>query len=274
MTTVHGFGIGLRREHFDAALARTPEVDFLEVISENFAWFGGRPARVLEALQAELPILPHGVALNLGGEAPLDRDYLTALRALVDRLDPPFFSDHLAFCASEGVQHHELLPIPLREEVLERVVARVDEAQSFLGRRLAVENPTVYLEAPGAELTEAEFLRELARRTGCGLLVDVNNAYVNERNHGRSARAFLAALPHEAVLQLHLAGHDATGPLVVDTHAGPVADEVLALWAELPAKLHEVPTLLEWDHQLPSLDALVAEVRRLQGARAAHRRAA
>lgn len=265
-TTTRRFGLGLRRQHFDAVLAEAPAVDFFEILTENYLTLGGRARATLEQVAARWPVVMHGVSLSIGSTDPLDLDYLTRLRALADQLDASIVSDHLAYASRGGVHYHELVPLPFTEAVVRHVVERVTRVQELLGRRLTLENPTYYFAAPGAELSEAEFIGEVARRADCLLLLDVNNVWVNAKNHGYDPRAFLRQLPLERVTQVHLAGHDATGEFVIDTHGAPIVPEVLALYRDVLPRVGDVWTVIERDQNVPPLAELVRElsvVRRL-----------
>jgi len=262
------FGIGLRREHFDDIADRLDEVDFLEFLPENFLRFGGRPSRVLREVAAQVDVTSHGVSLSLGGPDPLNKNYLTELRALLHELDTPWFSDHLSYCSAYGVEYHDLLPLPFTEEAVDHVASRIRYAQDFIGRPLLVENPSYYMSYPDSELTEAEFVAEVVSRADCKLLLDVNNVYVNAQNHGYSAREFIAAMPAERVLQYHMAGHVQGDGFLVDTHSMPVRDEVLDLYRYTLETLGPAWTLLEWDHAIPSTDGLLAELTRVRDAAA------
>jgi uncharacterized protein (UPF0276 family) len=253
------FGVGLRRPHFDAIMESHSGVDFLEIVTENFMRFGGRPRQVLERARSQFLVLPHGVGLSIGGPDPLDEDYLAHLEKFLQWLDPPFFSDHLAYSSAFGVEYHDLLPLPFSREVVRHVVERVDMVQSRTGRRMLLENPSYYVAMPGTEMTEAEFITEVVRRSGCGLLLDVNNVYVNSRNHAYDPRGFIDSLPLDAVGYLHIAGHDASGEFIVDTHGDHIAPEVLKLYEYTIARLGRSWTLLEWDNNIPPLEILLRE---------------
>ena len=257
-----GAGIGLRRELFDAVLATERRLDWLEVISESFMTLGGRPRRVLERCRERWPVIPHGVSANLGGADPLDEEYLTRLTALLERLDAPFFSDHLCYSRLGGTYLHELLPLPFREDAAEHTAARIRAVVARVGRPFLLENPSYYAVMPGSDLDEATFLREVLERADCGLLLDVNNVYVNAQNHGYDPRAFLDALPLERVGQVHLAGHQAGPVALIDTHGSAVPEPVWALFQELLDRTGPVTTLVEWDNDIPSLDAVLDEADR------------
>ncbi|MCY1079973.1 MNIO family bufferin maturase [Archangium lansingense] len=257
-----GAGIGLRREFY----ARLPEtsraLDWVEIIPENFLTLGGRSQRALDACVERWPALPHGVALNIGGPEPLDEDYLSRLKALVERVDAPFFSDHLCYSRLRGAYLHDLLPLPFSEEAVEHVVPRVREVKERVGRPFLLENPSYYARMPGGTLDEAAFLRHVAEEADCGLLLDVNNVYVNAQNHGYDPRAFVDALPLERVVQIHLAGHEQQPDVIIDTHGAPVCDEVWSLYRYVLERTGPVSTLMEWDQDIPSLEAVLDEADR------------
>lgn len=260
-------GIGLRHPHYGAFLEGSPDTGWLEVHSENF-FGGGAPLGVLEAVRARYPVSLHGVGLSLGsGDAPsraASRTHLARLKALADRIQPAAISDHLCWCAVEGDFLNDLLPLPYTKAALQVVCARVAEAQDVLGRPLLVENVSSYLEFAGADWPEWEFVAEIARRTGCGLLLDVNNIYVSACNHGFDPRAYLAAIPAAAVGEIHLAGHEIVDGLRIDTHSRLVCADVWQLYEETLARLGPRPTLIEWDNDIPALEVLLGEARRAQ----------
>lgn len=262
--TLHGFGLGLRPQHYDALLRGDDgAVDWLEIVSENYMVEGGRPLAMLDRIAERWPLAMHGVALNIGGSDALDRDYLRALSQLARRVRPALVSDHLCWTRHAGVQLHDLLPLPQDEDTLRHVAARVRQVQDALGTQLVLENVSSYLRFANDTLGEAEFLSALVAETGCGLLLDVNNVYVNAHNHGIDAIEYLAALPAHAVKQIHLAGHstDALGSgLLIDTHDAPVCDEVWALYAQARRRFGEVPTMIERDDHIPPLAELLAEL--------------
>jgi len=267
-------GIGLRSPHLAEVLATRPALPWLEVHPENY--LGGGPAiRALHAIREHYPVSFHAVGLSVGSADGVDRRHLGRLKSLVDRIEPAIVSEHLAWSQTGGAYLNHLLPLPYTEESLTTVCRNVDEVQVALGRRVLVENPSGYLRFTTSTIPEPEFLSALVRRTGCGLLCDVNNVYVTARNLGLDPMAYLAALPRAAVGEIHLAGHsvnDADGrPFLIDDHGSPV---VPAVWALYDRALHlfgPVPTLVEWDTDIPSLEVLHAEARRadarLQGTR-------
>ncbi len=268
-----GFGLGLRRAHYDEFLAdnaaKVP-VDFVEVIAENYMIEGGRGLRILEQVRARHPVIVHGVSMSIGSAGGLDADHLARLRTLVDRIDPLWVSDHLCWTRTSAHNSHDLLPLPLTQEALDVVCVNIDRAQSALGRAMLFENPSSYLTFPEDELTEWELLSEMTQRTGCYLLLDVNNIYVSSRNHGFDARDYLAGLPLSRVRQIHLAGHDpatADRAVIIDTHDRAVADDVWALYAEAMAMIHQpVATMIERDEHIPPLPELLEELDRARAA--------
>jgi uncharacterized protein len=268
-----GFGLGLRPPHFQDVLAGEPRVDWWEVISENFLVAGGNPRRVLRQVRERWPVALHGVSLSIGSVDPVDEDYLGRLAALVAEVEPPIVSDHLCWSALGGHAAHDLWPLPYTEEALALVEAKVRRVQDRLGRRILLENPSSYVTFAASQIPEAEFLAELARRADCGILLDVNNVYVNARNHGWDTAAYLAAMPAERVGQIHLAGHSDHGTHLLDTHDHPVCEAVWTLYGEAVARFGDVASMIERDEALPSLDELVGELdraRRIASAPARH----
>jgi uncharacterized protein len=259
-------GIGLRAPHYRDVLDLLPGVGWLEVHSENYFGAGGRPLHYLERIRVHYPISLHGVGLSLGSADPLNPVHLRKLKELVERLEPGLVSDHLSWSSVNGRYLNDLLPLPYTEEALAHFCRRVDEVQEFLGRRILIENPSTYLEYCESAIPEWEFLREVAEITGCGVLLDVNNVYVSATNHGFDARGYIDSIPARLVGEIHLAGFTrnatASGELLIDTHSKPVADEVWPLYARAIDRMGEVPTLVEWDTDLPPLTLLVAEAHR------------
>lgn len=270
-SALHGFGLGLRPPHYPAIEAGVTGIDWFEIISENFMVRGGPPLRHLTRIRADYPMVMHGVSLSIGSTSPLDRAYLGSLRELATRVEPAWISDHLCWTGIAGLNMHDLLPLPFTEEALAHVAARVDQVQDFLGRPLLLENTSSYVAFVQSALSEWDFLAELVRRTGCRLLLDVNNVHVNAVNHGFRATEFIDALPAGAVWQIHLAGHQDNGSHIVDTHDQPVADAVWQLYAYTIARLGAVPTMIERDDHIPPLPELVAELDRAREVTAAAR---
>jgi len=252
-------GIGLRAAHYRAVLETRPDVGWLEVHSENYFVRGGQPLYYLERVRHDYPLSLHGVGLSLGSADGLSHAHLAQLKSLIVRFEPALVSDHLCWGAIGGRHLNDLLPLPYTEEALALVCTSVDRAQQFLGRQILVENVSSYLQFDDSTIPEWEFLTAVARRTGCGILLDINNLYVSATNHGFSATRYLDAIPADAVHELHLAGFDDNGHCLIDTHAKPVAEAVWGLYREALARLGTVPTLIEWDTDIPPLATLLAE---------------
>jgi uncharacterized protein len=261
---VRGVGLGLRWPLLDDLLASPPpEVGWLEIAPENYMHRGGRFADGLARCRERWPIVTHGLCLSLGGFDPLDGAYLRELRAFVESVGTPWHSDHLCFGAVDGVALHDLLPLPFHEASVRRVVERVRRAQDALGLPLAVENVSAYAQMPGATMSEADFVAEIAERADCGLLLDVNNIFVNSLNHGFDPHAALARYPLGRVVQMHVAGHELVGDRWIDTHGAPVRDEVLELLGVALEATGPVPVLLERDDNFPPWGELCAEIARV-----------
>lgn len=257
-------GIGLKPEHYRNLLETTPSVGFLELHTENYMGAGGPPHRYLEALAEHYPLSFHGVGASLGGADALDGNHLDRWRALVDHYNPLLVSEHVAWTSHYGNALHDLLPIPYTREALNVLCEHVDQMQTALGRRILIENPSRYIDFADNDMPETEFLAEAARRTGCGLLLDINNVYVSACNQHEDARAYLAEIDGDLVGELHLAGHSvettASGQtLRIDDHGSRVCDEVWTLYAETIARIGARPTLIEWDTNVPSLTELLDE---------------
>ena len=267
---IQGFGLGLRTEHYADFLDAKPAVDWLEVISENYMVPGGKPLARLDAIRRDHPMVMHGVSMSIGSTDPLDLAYLRELKALADRIEPAWVSDHLCWTGVDHHNLHDLLPLPYTEAALRHVVERVQQVQELLGRRLLLENVSSYVSFAGDEMSEWEFIAELAQRADCELLLDVNNVYVSSVNHGFDARAFIDAMPRERVRQIHLAGHEDHGHYLVDTHDHPVCEAVWQLYGYTVQRLGAVPTMIERDDHIPPLAELLAE---LDQARAVQARA-
>lgn len=258
-----GFGLGLRRDHYQDFLAGDVPIDFVEIISENYMVDGGRPLAMLDAVGAKLPVIMHGVSMSIGSAHGLDTGYLARLKNLADRAQPLWISDHLCWTRTSAHNSHDLLPLPYTAEALETVCANIHHAQDYLGRAMLFENPSSYLAFPEDEMAEWEFLGEMTRRTGCYLLLDVNNIYVSAQNHGFSADAFLTGIPADRVRQIHLAGHTPgrePDNILIDTHDRPVCSDVWALYAKALSMLGPVATMIERDDAVPPLPELLAEL--------------
>lgn len=255
-----GFGVGLRTKHFPDVLERRPAVDFFEIISENFMGTGGRPMHVLDQVAERYPVVMHGVSMSIGSCDPLDRDYLAQLKKLATRVKAAWVSDHLCWTGVAHRTSHDLLPMPYTEEALRHVVSRVRQVQDFLERPLALENPSSYVEFKDSTMSEAEFLARLAAEADCALLLDVNNVYVSAFNHGFDAREHLDRIPHERVVQYHLAGHTNYGTHILDSHSDHVVPGVWDLYRASWERSGGRATLVEWDEDIPSFDVVHAEV--------------
>jgi len=257
-----GIGLGLRTAHYSAILEHKPAVDWFEILSENYLRTEGRPLDFLDQIADSYPVVMHGVSLSIGSTDPLDRQYLTELRALRDRTNARWVSDHLCWTGVAGKNTHDLLPMPYTEEALAHVIARTRAVQDFLGAPLALENPSSYAEFASDSMREWEFLGRLAEEADCALLLDVNNVYVSSRNHGFDPLTYLNAIPFERVVQVHVAGHTDHGTHIIDSHIGPVIDPVWQLWAVAHQRSGGVPVLLEWDAEIPSFQETHAEALR------------
>ena len=257
-------GVGLRSPHYREILETNPDIGWLEVHSENYFGRGGQPLAFLERLRARYPVSLHGVGLSLGSADGLRHSHLTQLKALADRIEPALVSDHLCWGAIGDRHLNDLLPLPYTEEALDVVCANVGHAQDVLGRELVVENVSSYLQFSDSRIPEWEFVAEVARRSGCGLLLDVNNIYVSAVNHGFDALRYLDAIPAESVREIHLAGFDSNGQCLIDTHGRPVAGPVWNLYGEALSRVGPMPTLIEWDTDLPPLSVLLGEARKAQ----------
>ena len=258
--TVTGFGLGLRPQHYSELIAETPPLDFLEIISENFMVEGGRPMVMLAAMAERWPLVMHGVSMSIGSADGLDLDYLRRLKALADHVRPAWVSDHLCWTGVGGTNTHDLLPLPYTDEALDIVCANITLAQDVLERELVLENPSSYLTFASSQMTEWAFLSAMCERTGCGLLLDVNNIHVSAVNHGFDARAYLQGLPADRIRQIHLAGHTQNGDLLIDTHDQPVPDPVWALYRAACERFGRVATMIERDDNIPPLAELLAEL--------------
>jgi uncharacterized protein len=256
----HGFGLGLRIPHYADFIATQQPVDFVEVISENFMVEGGRPLDVIDRIRERYQVALHGVSMNLGSADTVDLDYLRRLRALAGRVEPLWISDHVSWTGVDGFNSHDLLPLPYTEEALHTLVDNIGIAQDVLGRALVLENPSTYLAFADSTMSEAAFLSELCERTGCYLLLDVNNIYVSATNHGFDPDDWLHGLPLDRVRQVHLAGHSQGRDMLIDTHDAPVPDPVWQLFARFASRLGQVATMIERDDHIPPLHDLLVEL--------------
>ena len=262
MTTLSGFGLGLRPKHYQAILRSRPRVDWFEALSENYMIPGGRPLHYLDRIREHYPVVLHGVSLSIGSTDRLDRAYLAELKALAARIEPAWISDHLCWTGVAGRNLHDLMPLPYTEEALRHVARRVREVQDVLGRRILLENVSSYVDYRSSAMTEWDFLAALAESADCDILLDVNNIYVSAFNHGFEALAFLDAMPARRVRQIHLAGHDNCGDIIIDTHDAKVIGPVWDLYAEAIRRFGPVPTMIERDDRIPPLGTLLRELDR------------
>jgi len=259
-------GLGLKAEHYRDILAAKPDVGFFEIHAENYMGGGGPLHRYLTAIRDDYPISLHGVGLSIGGDRPLDRDHLQRLKDLSDRYEPGLFSEHLAWSTHESGYLCDLLPLPYTSGTLQRVCDHIEQTQTAMGRQMLLENPSSYLDFEESTYSEGQFIAEIVRRTGCGLLLDVNNVFISAVNLKFPAIAYIDAYPLSHVQEIHIAGHDVTRddaghPLLIDSHGASVVDEVWDLYAAVIARTGALPTLVERDNNVPSLDVLVAEAR-------------
>jgi len=269
-----GFGLGLRTVYYPEILEAPQPVDWFEIISENFMVPGGRPLAMLDRIRADYPMRMHGVSLSLASTDPLDFDYLRALKRLIARVEPELVSDHLAWTGVRGLNLHDLLPAPLTQEALDHCVERARRVQDFLGRRIALENPSTYVSFGADEMSEADFLAELARRADCLLLLDVNNVFVSAFNHGFDAKDYLDRIPKERVAQIHIAGHSDMGTHKIDTHDHPVCGDVWELFSYVRQSFGPIPAMIERDDRFPPFSELLDELRHMRELAEAGERAA
>jgi hypothetical protein len=269
-----GFGLGLRTPHYEAILSEPHAIDWLEIITENYLVPGGKPLNYLERIRERFPLVMHGVSLSIGSTDPIDFEYLRMVRSLAARIEPHWISDHLCWTGVEGRNLHDLLPLPYTEEALASVVTRVGQVQDALGRQILLENVSSYLSFHADEMTEWEFLREVAARADCSILLDINNIYVSSVNHGFDPVKYLQAMPTARVRQFHLAGHSNMGGHLIDTHDHPIVAPVWDLYRQALTIFGEVPTMIERDDNIPELGELVAELDVARGIASQHSRQA
>jgi uncharacterized protein len=253
-----GFGVGLRRSHYVHILDNHPRLDWFEVISENFMVEGGRPLEVLEGVRSRYPIVMHGVSLSIGSTDPLNLGYLKQLAVLARRFEPAWISDHLSWTSVGGRNLHDLLPLPYTEETVRHVAARIRQVQDILGRTILVENVSSYMEFSSSRLSEWEFLNAVAEEAHCGILLDINNIFVSAFNHRFDPVRYIDSVPPGRVVQFHLAGHSDHGTYLLDTHDHPIRPEVWTLYEHAVRRFGRVPTLIEWDDNIPEFEVLAA----------------
>lgn len=256
-------GVGFKAEHAKDIFGNDPAVGWFEIHPENYMVAGGPRLAMLEELCTHYPVSMHGVGLSLGGGETLSENHLSDLKRLVDRFDPAMVSEHIAWSSHEGLYMADLLPTPMTKTSLDQLVQAIETVQDYIGRRILIENPTSYMPLPQNSIPELEFITEAARRSGCGLLIDVNNVYISAHNLGFDAKAFIDAVPGGLVGEIHLAGHEQDAnpddDVLIDTHSRPVADPVWALFDQLISRIGPRPTLIEWDNDVPGWDVLAAE---------------
>ncbi|MET0070652.1 MAG: DUF692 domain-containing protein [Candidatus Thiodiazotropha sp.] len=259
-----GYGLGLRRQHYNDVLDTRPDVDWFEIISENYMVDGGKPLHYLDRIRQHYPMVMHGVSMSIGSTDPLDYNYLGRLKALMERVEPAWFSDHLCWTGMDKLNLHDLLPLPYTEEAIGHVVERVSRVQDYLGRQMLLENVSSYVTYSESQLTEWDFLREVVERADCLLLLDINNVFVSAFNHDFNPHEYLDAVPGERVYQIHLAGHTQEENLIIDTHDHPIADPVYELYAEAIRRFGRVSTMIERDDHIPPLAELLQELDRVR----------
>ena len=257
-------GVGFKPAHFPDILAVPQPLGFFEVHAENYMGAGGPPHAQLGALRERYALSVHGVGLSIGSMGPLDRDHLVRLKVLCERYAPESFSEHLAWSSHNDVYLNDLLPLPYAQQTLARVAEHIDEVQTALGRQMLLENPSTYIRFSESTIPEVDFLTELSKRTGCGLLLDINNVFVSAKNHGTQPLTYLQSFPFDQVKEIHLGGHDEEvddvgAPLLIDTHGSPIADAVWTLYSHVVARAGARPTLIEWDNDVPDWPTLLAE---------------
>ncbi|NOZ11433.1 MAG: DUF692 domain-containing protein [Gammaproteobacteria bacterium] len=255
-----GFGLGLRTDHYDAVIKQKPDVDWFEIISENYMVPGGKPLYYLDKIRQDYPMVMHGVSMSLGSSDPLNQAYLKDLKALIKRVEPQWVSDHLCWGGVHGKNLHDLLPLPYNEDTIAYVADRINQVQDTLGRQILIENVSSYVSYTASTMSEWEFLATLTERADCLILLDINNIYVSAFNHEFDALEYLNAIPIERVQQFHLAGHQNNGHYIVDTHDHPVIDPVWELYAHAVRRFGAVSTMIERDDNIPPLEALLTEL--------------
>jgi uncharacterized protein (UPF0276 family) len=258
-SSLEGVGIGLRSKHYQHILATKPDIPWFEVLTDNYMGKGGQPLHYLEQVAETYPLSFHCVGMSLGSAEPLNKPYFKKLKGLIERFQPRHISDHLSWGSINGIHGHDLLPMPYTEEAARHIAQKIDAAQDFLGRRILIENVSSYLAFKDSYLTELEFLCDVVQRADCELLCDVNNIYVSARNHDFDAADYLHRLPKERVKELHLAGYEDQGTHLLDTHGSAVHEPVWALYKEAISRFGKIPTLIEWDTDIPEFDVLQQE---------------
>ncbi|MFW7379611.1 MAG: DUF692 domain-containing protein [Oligoflexus sp.] len=259
-----GYGLGLRATHYDDILQHQPAIDWFEALSENYLATEGRPRRKLLEISERYPIVLHGVSMSVGGSDPLNKDYLQRLKNLAKEVSAVWISDHLCWTGSNGINVHDLLPLPYHEESLKHVVQRVREVQDFLEQPILIENPSSYLAYSSSNISEWDFLKALSEEADCGLLLDINNIYVSAKNHGFDPFTYIDAIPPHKVGQYHLAGHTVKQKFILDSHIGPVPQGVWDLYRYTLKKIGQRSCMIEWDENIPELSVLIEEAERMK----------
>lgn len=257
-----GFGLGLRPDYYEEILEQKPDLDWFEILTENYLVPGGKPLYYLEKIREHYPVVMHGVSLSIGSTDPLDVDYLKQLKELAIQVEPAWISDHLCWTGVEGLNMHDLLPIPYTQQAIRHIVERIQQVQDFLGRPILIENVSSYLTYKQSELTEWDFIVEIINQAGCYVLLDVNNIYVSSVNHQFNPMDYINAMPAERVAQIHLAGHSNHGDYIIDTHDAPIIQPVWDLYAATIKRLGNISTMVERDDNMPELAELLGEVHR------------
>jgi len=255
-----GYGLGLRKEHYETVLNERPKVDWFEIVSENYMVDGGKPLDYLTRIREHYPMVMHGVSMSIGSTEPLNFDYLKQLKELIKRVEPEWISDHLCWTGVNGLNLHDLMPLPYTEEAIQHVADRVSQVQDYLGQQILLENVSSYVSYTDSVMTEWEFFREVTKRADCKILLDINNIYVSAYNHNFDPFTYLTAMPGERVHQFHLAGHTHENNLIIDTHDHPIADPVFDLYAAAVEHFGRVSTMIERDDNIPPLQELLDEL--------------
>lgn len=255
-----GYGLGLRKEHYETILNERPNVDWFEIVSENYMVDGGKPIDYLTRIREHYPMVMHGVSMSIGSTEPLNFDYLKQLKNLIKRVQPEWISDHLCWTGVNGLNLHDLMPLPYTEEAIQHVADRVSQVQDYLGQQILLENVSSYVSYSDSTMTEWEFFREVTERADCNMLLDINNIYVSAYNHNFDPYTYLTAMPSERVHQFHLAGHTHENNLIIDTHDHPISDPVFDLYAAAVEHFGRVSTMIERDDNIPPLPELLAEL--------------
>lgn len=255
-----GYGLGLRSQHYQEIISQKPAIDWFEIITENYLIPGGRPLHNLEKIREDYPIVMHGVSLSIGSTDPLNFDYLKQVKTLANRIQAAWLSDHLCWTGVNGINLHDLLPLPYTEEAIQHVVERIKQVQDYLGQQILIENVSSYISYKESRMSEWEFLCEIAEQADCKLLLDINNIYVSAFNHQFDPRTYLNAVPVDRVQQFHIAGHTNCGTHIIDTHDEPVISQVWDLYADAVCRFGKVSTMIERDDNIPPLAELLAEL--------------